>query len=51
MIVDDDAYNAQFLAMELEQVLEKLNVPINVVDICHDGVNALQMFEKSITKM
>jgi len=51
LIVDDDAYNAQFLAMELELVLEKLNLPVNLIEICHDGVSAVQMFEKSFAKM
>lgn len=41
LIVDDDAYNAAFLIMEMEPVLEKFGLPADLIDMCYDGENAV----------
>jgi hypothetical protein len=41
MIVDDDAYNAHFLTMEMEMVLEKLNLPLDLIENYFDGESAV----------
>lgn len=41
MIVDDDAYNAHFLTMEMEMVLEKFNLPLDLIDKGFDGESAV----------
>jgi len=41
MIVDDDAYNAEFLRMEMEPVLEKFGLPVDLIDKCYDGESAV----------
>lgn len=41
MIVDDDAYNAAFLTMEMEPVLEKFGLPAELIDKCYDGESAV----------
>ncbi len=41
MIVDDDAYNAHFLTMEMEMVLEKFCLPVKLIDKCYDGESAV----------
>ncbi len=41
LIVDDNAYNAAFLAMEMEPVLEKFGLPFDLIDICYDGESAV----------
>lgn len=41
MIVDDDAYNAHFLTMEMEMVLEKFGLPVDLIDKGYDGESAV----------
>ena len=41
MIVDDDAYNAHFLKIEMEMVLEKFNLPLKLIDQGFDGESAV----------
>jgi hypothetical protein len=41
LIVDDDAFNAAFLTMEMEPVLEMFGLPVDIIDMCYDGENAV----------
>ncbi len=41
MIVDDDAYNAHFLKMEMKMVLEKFSLPLKLIDKAFDGESAV----------
>ena len=41
MIVDDDAYSAAFLTMEMEPVLEKFGLPVDLIDKCYSGESAV----------
>jgi hypothetical protein len=41
MIVDDDAWNAHFLTMEMEMVLEKFELPLGLIDKAIDGESAV----------
>ena len=51
LIVDDDAYNAAFLTMEMESVLEKLGLPTDIIEMCYDGESAINSFKKSLDNM
>ena len=41
MIVDDDAFNSHFLTNEMEMVLEKFDLPLNLIDKGYNGESAV----------
>jgi CheY-like chemotaxis protein len=48
--VDDDAFNLEFLKVEMERILDRKKLPRSLIDICIDGQEAVDTIEESVIR-
>jgi CheY-like chemotaxis protein len=50
LIVDDDAFNLEFLKVEMEHILDLKGLPRSLIDVCIDGQEAVDCVEGTVNR-
>jgi hypothetical protein len=48
--VDDDAFNLEYLKVEMEQILDAEGLPRNLIDTCIDGQEAVDCIRETVIR-